>query len=59
MKFLLFPVVAVLLPVLMVILLAMVAVGCIVVYVAWLVGVPVKVKVNGVTNYYRWLKKVG
>lgn len=45
-------------PVIAVILLVVIILGFIVAYVAWLFGVPVKVKVNGEQRKYRWVKRI-
>lgn len=49
---------AVMLPFILVGLLTLAAIGVIVFYVLWLVGVPVTVTINGAKYKYRWLKRL-
>lgn len=58
MEFLKIAAMALVIPVLLVIMLVIVAIALAVGYVAWLCGVPVKVKTGGKTHRYRWLQRV-
>ena len=59
MQFLKFIAAVVGIPVVAVLLLVIMALAFIIAYVAWLVGVPVKVKIDGINYRYRWVKRVG